>query len=343
MIAIYRWIVCGTILAAGAGAQAAPREATTRILDSIRAKRNEPALLEVWLNGNREGASDRDRNVLAIGDVERLHVKADRGGHLTLLRVDMYGQVRPFLDTATLDAPLAPATETAFPPDGQPASRRAPTGSEDIYVFLTPEPIPQETLWADLTTGLDPESDTGPTVAERIQKRFDGMADGSVLAARVMLRVAGRSTGTRGGPSLADYSAEDIAEHFAAFEDETSTRGGFTSRRFTGLIHFATNKFELSDRGKANLREWVKALTTKMASARFAIEGHTDVVGNPPTNWSLSGRRAEAVKAFLVEAGVAANRLVSEPHGEKAPVREGTTADALAENRRVDFRFVSMK
>lgn len=69
----------------------------------------------------------------------------------------------------------------------------------------------------------------------------------------------------------------------------------------------------------------------------LVVEGHTDAVGSDAYNRTLSLRRADAVKHYLVQRhGIPAARLKVEGHGESRPI-EGL--DALApENRRVQFR-----
>jgi outer membrane protein OmpA-like peptidoglycan-associated protein len=68
------------------------------------------------------------------------------------------------------------------------------------------------------------------------------------------------------------------------------------------------------------------------------ISGHTDSDGDDALNLALSAKRAEAVKAALVqEFGIAAERLRTEGKGESDPVEPNTTAGGKAKNRRVEF------
>ena len=72
------------------------------------------------------------------------------------------------------------------------------------------------------------------------------------------------------------------------------------------------------------------------------VEGHTDVVGDAAANLRLSQQRAAAVKAYLVGAGVAAERLDAVGYGETKPLVPGDTDAANEQNRRVDF-FVAVR
>lgn len=67
------------------------------------------------------------------------------------------------------------------------------------------------------------------------------------------------------------------------------------------------------------------------------IQGHTDNVGRPENNLLLSDKRAEAVKDFLINAGVESRRLSSKGFGDTIPVASNTTANGKTLNRRVEF------
>jgi outer membrane protein OmpA-like peptidoglycan-associated protein len=68
-----------------------------------------------------------------------------------------------------------------------------------------------------------------------------------------------------------------------------------------------------------------------------AVEGHTDSMGDPAFNMQLSEGRAKAVRAYLVEKGVAADRLSAKGFGQTKPIADNKTEAGRAANRRVDF------
>ena len=71
------------------------------------------------------------------------------------------------------------------------------------------------------------------------------------------------------------------------------------------------------------------------------LEGHTDSIGSNQYNIGLSRRRAEAVKAKLIEFGLAEDRIVGiEAKGEEYPVATNETPEGRLQNRRVEFRLV---
>ncbi|HOY30442.1 MAG TPA: OmpA family protein [Bacteroidales bacterium] len=67
------------------------------------------------------------------------------------------------------------------------------------------------------------------------------------------------------------------------------------------------------------------------------INGHTDNVGDDQSNMTLSQKRADAVKAYLIKNGIDANRMKAFGYGETKPVDDNNTPAGRAKNRRVEF------
>ncbi|MEM6930684.1 MAG: OmpA family protein, partial [Myxococcota bacterium] len=70
---------------------------------------------------------------------------------------------------------------------------------------------------------------------------------------------------------------------------------------------------------------------------RVEIQGHTDNVGPSSYNRKLSGRRANAVRAYLIAKGVAGDRVLARGYGESRPRFTNRTAGGRMRNRRVQF------
>ena len=70
------------------------------------------------------------------------------------------------------------------------------------------------------------------------------------------------------------------------------------------------------------------------------VEGHTDDTGNAAFNDQLSLRRAEAVRAAMIQRGVAADRLVAAGLGQSRPIGDNATEDGRARNRRIEIRII---
>ncbi len=67
------------------------------------------------------------------------------------------------------------------------------------------------------------------------------------------------------------------------------------------------------------------------------VQGHTDEQGNDAYNLELSRKRAASVKQYMIDKGIAENRLESQGYGETQPLENKKTQSAYAKNRRVEF------
>ena len=65
------------------------------------------------------------------------------------------------------------------------------------------------------------------------------------------------------------------------------------------------------------------------------IQGYTDVTGSPASNLRLGSDRAEAVRRYLSQQGVALNRMATISYGQDNPVAPNKTRAGRAQNRRV--------
>ncbi len=74
--------------------------------------------------------------------------------------------------------------------------------------------------------------------------------------------------------------------------------------------------------------------------ARLEIGGHTDGRGDPAGNLELSAGRAAAVRDYLVERGIAGDRLRAAGYGSSRPLADEATAAGRRANRRVEFHLL---
>lgn len=105
-------------------------------------------------------------------------------------------------------------------------------------------------------------------------------------------------------------------------------------------IFFEVNKAVIEAISFALLDEVALVINDHPHITRIRIEGHTDSDGSDTYNQRLSQSRAEAVRDFLVGAGVDAARLEAVGFGESNPIDTNKTLEGKAKNRRVEFMIV---
>lgn len=104
-------------------------------------------------------------------------------------------------------------------------------------------------------------------------------------------------------------------------------------------IFFETGSSKLLKESFAELNTLI-VLLMENPGLRVEIGGHTDNVGNAEYNMTLSQQRADAVKNYLVEKGIAANRLVSKGYGFSNPIADNDTEQNRAKNRRTEIKII---
>ena len=97
----------------------------------------------------------------------------------------------------------------------------------------------------------------------------------------------------------------------------------------------ATIKFE-----SAEILNQIINVLKKYPNSRFRIEGHTDSTGRRAKNIELSQNRADAVKVYLIQGGIASNRLESVGYGPDKPIASNKNKKGRALNRRVEINLI---
>lgn len=152
-------------------------------------------------------------------------------------------------------------------------------------------------------------------------------------------------TRAREAAAAAAAAARDSAMRVAAANATTPEPGGgertlsdAEMRVMSQQIYFATNSAHLTTASRALLREKA-AILARNSALTLTLTGHADARGPSDYNQRLSERRAAAVQRFLLELGIAADRLTSEGRGEEAPAAEGKGESVWQRNRRVEFQI----
>jgi outer membrane protein OmpA-like peptidoglycan-associated protein len=110
--------------------------------------------------------------------------------------------------------------------------------------------------------------------------------------------------------------------------------------RILEKVFFDSGKATIQARSHSLLDDVAATLQRYPGITKIEVQGHTDDQGADAANLTLSQGRSEAVVAYLVSKGVAAERLVARGYGETAPLEPNTSSAARANNRRVEFKIL---
>lgn len=101
-------------------------------------------------------------------------------------------------------------------------------------------------------------------------------------------------------------------------------------------VSFATGSAALEPRLRPVLDAFASGLG-QQPNMRVRVVGHTDSTGTDAINDPLSLRRAQSVRDYLADRGVAAERIEAVGRGAREPVASNDSADGRAQNRRVEI------
>jgi outer membrane protein OmpA-like peptidoglycan-associated protein len=100
-------------------------------------------------------------------------------------------------------------------------------------------------------------------------------------------------------------------------------------------MKFGVAKATLSPEAQARLDAFVDKLKTDNRNVYVEVQGHTDATGSKEGNYRLGEERAEAVRRYLNEKGVALNRINTISYGADQPAAPNNKRDGRKANRRV--------
>lgn len=133
-----------------------------------------------------------------------------------------------------------------------------------------------------------------------------------------------------------DYTSEDRGDVEMDIYLEPVRIG---SKTILKNIFFETASWDLVEKSRTELKLLVEFLKNN-SELRIEVSGHTDDVGADADNQKLSEKRANSVKNFLVEHGIAPERIETEGYGETQPVVPNDSPENRAQNRRIEFKIL---
>ncbi len=241
-------------------------------------------------------------------------------------------------DLASLFAALESVTGELTPSDGSDFTLFAPTnaafeqlpaGSMDLLLttnaklleLLGYHIVPGALFSADLTDGLVLVTSTGAELLVSV--------DGGIVRVGGATITEADLTGSNGVVHIVDGVLLPPQFELPTLNEALSLEP----------ITFETASAVITPEGVVALQGTVEFLLAN-PEVRLSIEGHTDDEGTTDSNQRLSQNRADSVRDFLIEQGVAADRLETAGFGENRPVASNDTPEGRAANRRIEFRLL---
>lgn len=225
------------------------------------------------------------------------------------------------------------------------AGPKIPDGAAQVRSKLTQ--LQSDPQLATLAPVAIKEADAAVRLAEEprddkeLSKHFVYLADRKVDTAQALaqaryLEDQRKGLGEKATAAQLDartQEAEALRRQIAELNAKQTERGLIVT---LGDVLFETGKSDLKSSASANLSKLAGFLNQQPERA-LVIEGHTDSVGSDSYNQELSQRRADSVKAFLISAGVAPNRVTAVGKGESLPVASNDSSSGRQMNRRVEI------
>ncbi|CZF82052.1 putative lipoprotein YiaD precursor [Grimontia celer] len=166
-----------------------------------------------------------------------------------------------------------------------------------------------------------------------------GKATGNHKDKRIFI---GAAIGALAGAAVGQYMDQQEAalrEELAGSGIEVVREGDNIRLVMPSNITFSSNQSGISP-GFYQSLDAVARVMNEYDKTFLSIEGHTDSTGDAAYNMTLSEKRAESVKGYLLRSAVNAQRLYVTGYGETQPIASNETSSGRAENRRVEVQIV---
>ncbi|CAM2834923.1 OmpA family protein [Vibrio mytili] len=205
----------------------------------------------------------------------------------------------------------------------------------------------QATQRQNATTGeYETNSTTLGAITGAVAGAAIGLATGDNAKERRQRALIGAAAGGATGAGVGYY----FDQQEAALRRELKNSGVQVQRvgenqlllRMENGIGFDTNSYQLTSSIHNTLRG-VARILVEYPDTSLVIDGYTDSTGRESYNQSLSERRAESVRQFLVGQNVAAGRAIARGYGQRNPICSNKTAEGRACNRRVEIQILPLK
>jgi len=205
----------------------------------------------------------------------------------------------------------------------------------------------QATQRQDATTG---ETETNSATKGALWGALAGAAVGLATGDDAKERRQHALWGAAGGAAVGGGVGYYFDQQEAALRKQLLNSGVQVQRvgenqlvlRMQNGIGFDTNSYQLNS-SIHNTLTGVARILVEYPDTSLVISGYTDNTGSDTYNQSLSERRAESVRSYLLSQGVASGRAIARGYGERNPICTNGTSEGRACNRRVEIQILPLK
>jgi len=127
-------------------------------------------------------------------------------------------------------------------------------------------------------------------------------------------------------------------QHAITVLSEKGIRKSNTAVLETETVYFKFNHYNIEEREKSKITSTIENIGINNIT-EIMISGHTDSVGSEHYNITLSERRANEVKGFLIGIGVDKSVISAVGYGENIPIDSNLTNEGRARNRRAEIKL----
>jgi outer membrane protein OmpA-like peptidoglycan-associated protein len=165
-----------------------------------------------------------------------------------------------------------------------------------------------------------------------IKRDYQTLEEGIAKTSAVAASVPAQPLPPASSPKVEEKPVE-IPKSYTNFDAKTVAIGTTIVLK---NLRFVQSKAELLPESDAELNHlW--DFMRQYPTAEIELQGHTDNLGDFDLNLALSRQRVEAVKAFLISKGIAAQRISGRGFGSTRPIANNNREETRQLNRRVEL------
>lgn len=250
------------------------------------------------------------------------------------------------------------------------SNREGGKGDDDIYTFVNEDPNLRVINYylQGITYSLKEDSsrevlaDTRVTLLDQegnVMQDFTTGNDGKflfrvyenedyTLAGETDGYIAKRQPFTTNGKSIPLTSVTELVTNITLDTIMVLDRKNVNKVFALKNIHFGLDSANINRASGKELDKLVELLNDNPDIAQIELSSHTDSIASRDYNITLSQKRAESTRNYLIKKGINENRIVAKGYGEDRPIARNTNPDGTdnpdgrARNRRTEFRILKM-